>query len=157
MISVNEVMTTGLHTLSESASLEDAIKLMAEKHIRHVPIVDAKGRLTGLVTHRDVLAATDSRLRAENERHNPASIPLAKIMTRNVATIDEHVSLRSAAIHLERHKYGCLPVVSKGKLKGIITDSDFVAVAINLLEQLEQIESEPQELEEYEEPELPEE
>lgn len=155
MIRINEVMTRGLHTLPEKASLEDAIRLMAEKHIRHIPIVDTNGQLIGLVTHRDVLAATDSRLRAESERQDPASIPLSTIMTRKVATIDEHVSLRNAALHLERHKYGCLPVVSKGKLKGIITDSDFVGVAINLLEQLEQIDSEPPEEGGYEE--LPEE
>ena len=40
-------------------------------------------------------------------------------------------------LYLQKHKYGCLPVVSDGRLDGIITDSDFVAVAINLLEQME--------------------
>ena len=140
MFTINQIMTTGLHTLPETASLEDAIRLMTEARIRHIPIVNAKGKLVGLVTHRDVLATTDSTLRSPDERQNPVSIPLSKIMTRNVVTVDEHASLRSAALHLERHKYGCIPVVAKGNLKGIITDSDFVAVAINLLEQLEQAE-----------------
>ena len=49
-------------------------------------------------------------------------------------------SLRQAALFLERHKIGCLPVVTNGKLKGIITDTDFVGVAINLLEQIEDTE-----------------
>ncbi len=140
MFTINQIMTTGLRTLPETASLEDAIRLMAEARIRHIPIVNAKGKLVGLVTHRDVLAATDSTLRAPDERQSPASTPLSKIMTRDVATIDEHASLRNAALHLENHKYGCIPVVTKGKLKGIITDSDFVAVAINLIEQLEETE-----------------
>jgi CBS domain-containing protein len=52
--------------------------------------------------------------------------------------------MREAALYLQRHKYGCLPVVNDGKLKGIVTDSDFVAVAINLLEQWEL--SQPEEL-----------
>lgn len=138
MFTINEIMTTDLRTLPETASLKDAIQLMAEARIRHVPIVNTKRKLVGLVTHRDVLAATDSNLRAPDERQTPGSIPLSKIMTRNVVTIDEHASLRSAALQIERHKYGCIPVVTKGNLKGIITDSDFVAVAINLLEQLEE-------------------
>jgi CBS domain-containing protein len=40
-------------------------------------------------------------------------------------------------LFLEKHKIGCLPVVTGDTLRGIITDTDFVAVAINLLEQLE--------------------
>jgi CBS domain-containing protein len=61
-------------------------------------------------------------------------------MVTDIATIDEHASLRQAALFLEKHMIGCLPVVTNGKLTGIITDSDFVAVAINLLEQIEEAE-----------------
>ncbi len=140
MITVDEIMTVEPYTLLETSSLADAMQLMAEKNVRHIPIVDAEGRLVGLVTQRDVLAATDSTLRVEDERQNPASISLAKVMTRDVATVEEHANLRKAALYLERHKYGCLPVVTDGKLRGIVTSRDFVAVAINLLEQLEQTE-----------------
>jgi CBS domain-containing protein len=62
-------------------------------------------------------------------------------MATDLATVDERASPRQAALFLEKHKIGCLPVVSDGKLRGIITDTDFLAVAINLLEQLE--DSEP--------------
>ena len=58
-------------------------------------------------------------------------------MVTDVATVDRHASLRSAALFLEKHRIGCLPVVDNDKLCGIITDTDFVAVAINLLEQME--------------------
>jgi CBS domain-containing protein len=68
------------------------------------------------------------------------SIPIEDVMVRNVATIDEHASVRQAALFLEKHHIGCLPVVTGDKLVGIITDTDFLAVAINLLEQLEEIE-----------------
>ena len=44
---------------------------------------------------------------------------------------------------LEKHRIGCLPIVTEGKLVGIITDTDFIAVAINLLEQLEELEPVP--------------
>jgi CBS domain-containing protein len=62
-------------------------------------------------------------------------------MVTEVATVDRNASLRQAALFLEKHRIGCLPVIDEGKLCGIITETDFVAVAINLLEQLE--DSEP--------------
>ena len=57
-------------------------------------------------------------------------------------------SLRQAALFLEQHRIGCLPVMSNGNLKGIITDTDFVGVAINLLEQIEETEPLDDELDE---------
>ena len=61
-------------------------------------------------------------------------------MITDVATVDEHASLRKAALFLEKHRIGCLPVVTDGELRGIITDTDFVGVAINLLELIEETE-----------------
>jgi CBS domain-containing protein len=140
MVTVDEIMTTSLATLPVTATLADAIRLMAEKNIRHMPVLDDDGKLAGLATQRDVLAATDSTLRGKEERVSPADIPLAHVMTKKVVTVDIHTSLLGAARYLQQHKYGCLPVVSEGKLKGIVTDSDFVAVAINLLEQVDEAE-----------------
>ena len=57
-----------------------------------------------------------------------------------MATVDINASLRQAALFLEKHKIGCLPVLEDDMLVGIITETDFVAVAINLLEQLEETE-----------------
>lgn len=145
MVTVDEIMTTDLQTLPQTASVADAVQLMAQHRIRHIPIVDAKGALVGLVSHRDLLAATDSTLRAAGERQSLSALVLEDIMTRAPATVDERASLRQTALFLQDHKYGCLPVVTNGTLKGIVTDSDFVAVAIHLLEQIE--ETEPPEIE----------
>jgi CBS domain-containing protein len=143
MTTVEEIMTTDLVTLTASDSIETARQLMAARHIRHIPIVDADHVLIGLVTHRDVLAASLSQLDPVEDAHRTAfeaATPLRDIMTTELDVVSEKMNLREAALRLQAHKYGCLPVVSQGKLKGIITDSDFVAVAINLLEQLELIE-----------------
>jgi len=137
MITVDEIMTTSVITLPDTATLAAVIELMAEKSIRHIPVVDDKNGLAGLITQRDVLAATDSTLRSKEEQTNPADIPITQVMTKKVITVDSHASLQSAALYLQQHKYGCLPVVSDGKLKGIVTDSDIVAVGINLLEQVD--------------------
>jgi CBS domain-containing membrane protein len=140
MITVKEIMTTELYTLQETDTLQEARRLMMEENIRHLPIMDKAGKLVGLVTQRDLLAASLSRVAhvQDDERQTfEASIPLKQIMTTNLLVVHEKMNLREAARLLQDHKYGCLPVVTRGKLKGIITDSDFVAVAINLLEQLE--------------------
>lgn len=147
MISVDEIMTTDLVTLSPEDTLAAAARLMSERGFRHLPIVDADGALAGLVTQSDVLAASASTLAGGDGGVDPSTVPVKSFMTRDVATIDERASLRQAAIYLQRHKYGCLPVVTDGRLRGIVTDYDFVGVAINLLEQLEL--AEPDEAEDY--------
>jgi CBS domain-containing membrane protein len=109
--------------------------------IHHLPVVDDNNTLIGLVTLTNLLAATDSVLRDPDNSIHPEDVIVKDIMVTDVATVDEHASLRQAALFLEKHRIGCLPIVTDGMLKGIITETDFVAVAINLLEQLE--DSEP--------------
>lgn len=138
MFNLETIMTTDLITLSPSASLADARALMQEHKIHHLPVVDEDERLVGLVTLTNVLAATDSILRNTDNRIHAADVRVKEIMVIDVATVDRRASLRQAALFLEKHRIGCLPVVTEGKLKGIITETDFVAVAINLLEQLEE-------------------
>lgn len=145
MLSVAEIMTTQVLTLSPDDSLQKARQIMSEHHIRHIPVVEDDNRLAGLVTQRDVLAAADSTLLVspEDAGSQEEYIALSSFMTRDVHTVDEHASLRGTALYLQKNKVGCLPVVQGETLVGIITDSDFVAVAINLMEQLE--DSEPEE------------
>lgn len=140
MITVEEIMSVGVATLNPQNSLSDAKNLMAESHIHHVPIVDDAGEVVGLVSHRDVLSASESSLKKNEDQSVTDKIAIENFMTTSVTTVDGRASLREAALFLQKHKYGCLPVVTDGQLKGIITDSDFVAVAIDLLEQAEQVE-----------------
>ncbi len=140
MITVDEIMTTEPCTLRETDTINDARQIMTEKHVRHIPITDSENHVLGLVTQRDVLAATEPVLSLSTRSDEVATQPdirLSEIMIRNVSVIHQSDSLRRAALHLQSHKYGCLPVVSEDRLVGIVTDSDFIAIAINLLEQAE--------------------
>ncbi len=137
MFTVAEVMTANPYTVRRTDTLGDVVNLMTDKHIRHVPVVDDDGALDGLVTHRDILAATGARLRDLRSASETSRIAVADIMNSRVKSTSPETELRAAARFLESHKYGCLPVVDKGRLVGIITDTDFVGVAINLLEQFE--------------------
>jgi len=144
MLTVAEIMTREPYSLGPDDSLTNARQMMAEHHIRHIPVVSGDGSLIGLVSQRDVLAAEDSTVL--NAEGGPDSrdqyVALSSIMATPVQTVEENAGLRGTAMHLQKNKMGCLPVLNEGKLVGIITDSDFVAIAINLMEQLETTEPE---------------
>ena len=140
MMTLDTIMSTDLVTIRPDENLAAARALMHDKRIHHLPVVDDQEELIGLVTLTNVLAATDSFLRDDDSRIHAKEIVVKDMMVTDVATVDEHASLRQAALFLERHRIGCLPVMSGDKLMGIITDTDFVGVAINLLEQIEETE-----------------
>lgn len=146
MFSIEAIMSTNLITVTPSATLAEARALMQDNRIHHIPVVDDE-QLVGLVTLTNVLAATDSFLRDDQSRIHANEIGIGDAMVHDVATVDINASLRHAALFLEKHQIGCLPVLDDGKLVGIITDTDFVAVAINLLEQIE--ETEPVSVDDY--------
>ncbi len=129
MITVADFMTTELVTVKESDDLALAESILRLGGIRHLPVVRER-RLVGLVTQRDVLRAA----------RGPASRPMqmSAFMTRDVTTVAPRTSLAHAANLMLRHKYGCLPVCeSDGILIGIITESDFVRFAANVVRDLD--------------------
>ena len=154
MLSVAEIMTAQPYTLSPDDSLAKARELMAQHHIRHIPVVSGDGCLVGVVTQRDVLAAADSSVLPDQPAHQAEEryVALSSVMTSPVQTVDENASLRGTAMHMQKNKLGCLPVMRDERLVGIITDSDFVGVAINLMEQMEMSEPDMDDFEDFDEP-----
>lgn len=140
MFSIDAIMSTNVFTVPPSATLAEARTLMHDNRIHHLPVVDDDA-LVGILSLSNVLAATDSFLRDDSSRIHATEIVVSEVMVKDVATVDVRASLRQAALFLEKHQIGCLPVMNDSELIGIITGTDFVAVAINLLEQIE--DSEP--------------
>lgn len=140
MIDIETIMSTDLITVSLDENLDTARVLMRDNRIHHLLVTSDDKKLLGILSLSDLLAATDSFLREEESRLHPRDIAVEEIMITDLATVDEHAGLRQAAMFLEKHRIGCLPVVTDGELRGIITDTDFIGVAINLLEQLESME-----------------
>jgi CBS domain-containing protein len=141
MITVKDLMSHELYTLKPTDTVRQAQRLMLDKKIRHIPIVDEQGEFVGLLTKRDVLAASVSALAdlSSTERDElEAGIPIAKIMITQVIAAEESTPLGDAARFMLDQKHGCLPVFRNGKLLGILTESDFVRLSIRLLDQLEQ-------------------
>lgn len=139
MLELDTIMTTEVITIGVDDNLDTARQIMHDKRIRHLPVVNTENSVVGLITITNVLAATDSFLRDDDSKLHPDQIPVGDVMVSDVITVDEHAGIRQAAIFLEKHRIGCLPVVTDGELRGIVTDTDFVGVAINLLEQMETV------------------
>lgn len=140
MFTTRDLMTEDLVALRDSDSLLEAKRAMEEAHIRHLPIVDAAGAFVGLLTHRDMLAASVSRLaEIDNDTQEEiySGIPIKEVMRADVALASPELPLRQAAEVLLTQKYGCLPVVDGGKLVGILTSSDFIRLSLELMDALE--------------------
>ncbi len=139
MLKVKDIMTMDIFTLKETDNLALARSMMNLARIRHIPIVREDMTFIGLLTHRDILGATVSKL-AELDSHTQEEldqgIPVMEIMNTKVRTVSRDDSLKEAAGLLLEHKYGCLPVIEEDKLVGIITEADFLNLTINLLEAL---------------------
>jgi CBS domain-containing membrane protein len=134
---VADLMTRSVSTLTPTQSLPLAEALMGLERIRHIPVVDDAGRLVGLVTHRDLLSARISALAplSDDERSSlELSIPVSKIMRTDVWTIAPDALAASAARILRDHRFGCLPVIEDGKLVGILTEADLLALVTTSLE-----------------------
>ena len=128
MMGLNEIMTRDPITLGPEAPIADAGLLMREYRIRHIPIVDKKKKLLGLITQRDILAAAAGTDTLETTRD---------LMRTKVHTVAPESDMRAAGLTMQKYQIGSLPVVRDGILIGIVTDSDYVALAINLLEHIE--------------------
>lgn len=146
MLSVAEIMTREPYTLTPAHTVRDAAEMMREHHIRHIPLLGDDNHIVGIVSQRDVLAASHSRLNLEQEspadQDPEAHITLADVMTSPVQTVSEQTDLAAVASRLRRQRIGCMPVTAAGKLIGVISDSDFLEVAMILMEQLEMLEPE---------------
>lgn len=131
MLDVREIMTPrrSLVIISPEATVDEARRTMAAHGIRHLPVLDERGALIGLVSQTDVLVAGNGSERS-----------LREIMVRDIDTVDERSNVRHAALLMFRRKRSCLPVMRNDELRGIVTDSDFLGVAIALMEQLESVE-----------------
>jgi diacylglycerol O-acyltransferase len=136
---VADLMTREVLTLGAEDSLASALHLMRERRIRHLPVIASDGRLLGLVTHRDVLAAAPSPVMVPVEADRVRVLRWARAADfmethLSVATPDEPAA--EAGARLVRHKIGCLPVLGEGgQLAGIVTEEDFLRWATERMAQ----------------------
>jgi CBS domain-containing membrane protein len=127
---ISEIMTTRVHSLQEHEHLSRACCLMAENHLRHVPVLHGK-RLVGLISHRDLCRAMPSSLLgAEDGKEKGFIDSLARVedvMISDPKTLRPSDPMKVALEVLIETKYGCLPIVDdQGELAGIVSSHDML-------------------------------
>jgi len=133
---VGQVMTRQVITIKQDDTLEDVEEGMARFRFRHLPVVDDDGKLVGLITHRDVLAYLSTPLSSEKTHRDMLirKLSASRIMHDEVTTVTAQDSLLKAGRLMLEKKIGCVCVVDDaGKLVGILTDTDYVRLACEVL------------------------
>jgi len=133
---VADVMTRKLVTVTERDVVAHIDEAMHRLRLRRVPVVDAEGKLVGLVSHPDLMHAASSFLSDREEDRNAliGQVSVGMIMQREVLTVQPDDPLVEAGKLMWESKIGSLPVVDpEGHLVGIITEADFIAIALQLL------------------------
>ncbi|MCX6089906.1 MAG: CBS and ACT domain-containing protein [Atribacterota bacterium] len=132
---VRDRMSKGVVTIPSSTTILEAEKIMKEKGIRRLPVVD-HDRLAGIVTYNDLLEAEPSKATTLSRfelTYLFSKMTVAEIMEKKVITIKPDTPIEEAALIMKRNKVGGLPVVEETRVMGIITESDVFEVLVETL------------------------
>lgn len=126
---IQDVMSHPARTVPSTMSLADAYRLMHERDLRHLPVVD-EGRLVGVVTDRDLRLVTSSLHPHPFER----TAAVGEIMSKDLVTATPLDPVEEAARQMRRRKIGCLPVVEEDEeeVVGIVTGTDLLDALMRL-------------------------
>lgn len=128
---VGDVMTGEVMSLKLDDSFEQAVSLMANRHFHHFAVIDASGRIAGVISDRDILRAL---ARAANWQTKTVS----EIMTRDPFTVNPETPLCDAVATMLSKHINCLPVIhGDGTVCGILTSTDLLKSYHQLLESFE--------------------
>ncbi|WP_028309656.1 CBS and ACT domain-containing protein [Desulfitibacter alkalitolerans] len=128
---VKEIMTQNVITVSPNTNIFEALALINQHRIRHLPIINDT-ELVGIVSDRDLRDVKPSTLESENMDFLKA-IKVEQIMKTNVITAHPLDSVDEAAALLYRNRIGSLPVINGGKIVGIVTHGDLIRALVELM------------------------
>ena len=134
-----DVMTTAVATILAEAPVQEAAKLMLERRISALPVMDSKGRLTGIVSEGDLVRraelATDAPRswwlqvfagNAARDYLKTHGAAVRDVMTSSVVSVRRTTALHEVARLLEKHRIKRVPVIEAGRLVGIVSRADLV-------------------------------
>lgn len=129
---VRDIMASEVTTLKRNDKLTLAEDIMHLGRIRHLPVLDDDGKeLIGIVSQRDLFRGALAQALGYGQRAQRKvmdSLFVKEVMSTDLITTTPDTPLVEAARVLVQHKIGCLPVVEKGRLVGLVTEGDFVAM-----------------------------
>jgi acetoin utilization protein AcuB len=133
---VQHWMTRNPVTVEAETPFLEARLILKDKKIRHLPVVD-RGKLIGVVTDRDLKEAGPSgatTLDVYELNYLLVKMKIRDLIKKDPITIKPSNSVEKAALLMHDHKIGCLPVVDDaGSLVGVITETDLLAVMVEIL------------------------
>ena len=133
---VKDRMTPNPITITTDTSFPEAFRIMREEKIRHLPVIDKKSKLKGVVARTDLLHASPSpatSLSIFEMNYLLANLHVSEVMSSPPITVTEDVPLEEAARVLVEKKIGCLPVLDDGDLVGMITETDIFETFVEIL------------------------
>jgi acetoin utilization protein AcuB len=124
-------------TISPDATFFDAWNLIRQKSIRHLPVVDKKDRVVGIVTERDIRKAAPSGVSSLSVYELNYLLGMLKVsgfMTQKekLITITPDTLVEEAVQLMHTNKIGCLPVIEEKKLYGIFTETDALDLLVDI-------------------------
>ncbi len=114
-IELDKFMTTEIFVVNEDDLVDLVIKIMKWKNIHHIPVVNNKNKLTGLITKKNIDAIDLKKKKL---------IVAKDIMINDIITVSSETSYHKAKDIMIKNKVGCLPVLEYGDLIGILTKND---------------------------------
>jgi CBS domain-containing protein len=140
-----DIMTTPVLTVTKDATVQEVARLLLDRHISAVPVVDGDGILLGVVSEGDLIRRADSG----TERHPSWWLSLVSdpeddarsylkshgmragdVMTRNVIVVTEDTAVPEIADLLEKHRIKRVPVVRDGCVVGIVSRANLLQALI---------------------------
>jgi CBS domain-containing protein len=118
-----------VHTVEAGAPLSEAVHILNSKKIGAVVVVDAKGKVAGILSERDIVRRLDK---------DPVALlasPVRNAMTSKVITCTAATSVSDLMETMTRHRIRHIPIVDGGKLTGIVSIGDVVKRKIEETEQ----------------------
>ena len=133
---VGDRMSRPVVTVYPETTLEDALARMQSNHIHSTPVVNKRGEMVGIISDGDIYHAMPSDVTTLNvweQREQVRRLTVNNCMTREVIVIDEGAPIEEAACLMADHHISALPVLSDGRLIGIISRTDLFKVFLELL------------------------
>ncbi len=122
MLKARDVMTKDVITISPDATLADAIELLVAKEISGMPVVDANGKVIGIISEKDILNFIFSG--------NLRNTKVKEAMSTNIISFTSDTDIDKISLCISENRIRRVPIIDEGKLVGIVSRRDIIRVVL---------------------------
>lgn len=133
-------MSKNLISIKSSDPLAVAYEKMQSRSIRHLPVVNDRDELVGIISDRDLSKALNQDVEVEKKvptiRYTfPKGVSVSSIMHSPVKAVDQSADIKSVIEHMLNNKISSVLVAGRDEVEGIITTDDLLKLLLHLLEE----------------------